>query len=89
MTDCDGAQARLGSYLRHALDPYEMAAIREHLDRCEGCWARWNRFRWDKAEGTPLYRELRRSWGIISSATSTHPGNSPVSEQSRSADQCL
>lgn len=61
--DCGDAQAKLGGYLRHALDPHEMGAIREHLDRCEDCWVTWNRFRWDKAEGTSLYRELRAFLG--------------------------
>lgn len=61
--DCDGAQAKLGSYLLHALDPYEIAAIRKHLDRCEDCWVTWNRFRWDKAEKTSLYQDLKEFLG--------------------------
>ncbi|MGH8902233.1 MAG: zf-HC2 domain-containing protein [Egibacteraceae bacterium] len=61
--NCDGVQARFGSYLRHALDPQVMAAMRKHLDRCEDCWVTWNRFRWDKAAGTSLYQDLKEFLG--------------------------
>jgi SAM-dependent methyltransferase len=36
-----------------------MAAARGHLDVCEACWQEWNRYRWDKAEGTALYEQMR------------------------------
>jgi SAM-dependent methyltransferase len=35
-----------------------MSHVRGHLDRCQRCWQAWNRLRWNRAAGTPLYAEL-------------------------------
>ncbi len=47
----------------HALPPAAMADVRGHLDTCEPCWQRWNRYRWDAAAGTALQEQMRAFLG--------------------------
>jgi hypothetical protein len=56
--DCTDPYGTFDRFLRHTLTPHETATTREHLDACPMCWDAWNRYRWDRAVGTSLYRDL-------------------------------
>lgn len=56
---CQAVQRSFNDFLTGSLDPSRNACTLGHLDGCGRCWARWNQFRWAKAEGHPLLGELR------------------------------
>ncbi|MGH3811030.1 MAG: hypothetical protein ACRDUV_01050 [Pseudonocardiaceae bacterium] len=49
--------------LRHAGATDETTMLRAHLDTCKNCWGRWNRYRWDQAVDTAVYRDLETFLG--------------------------
>ena len=44
--DCAAAMRQLWDYLDQELSEERMAAMRDHLDRCQGCWPHYD---FDKA----------------------------------------
>jgi hypothetical protein len=60
---CQRVLRSFDAFLTGSLDPNRNASILDHLDGCGRCWARWNQFRWEKAEGHPLLGELRAYLG--------------------------
>lgn len=60
---CPVTEEMLTHFLRHAGATDEMTTLRAHLDACEKCWGRWNRYRWDQAADTTVYRDLETFLG--------------------------
>ncbi len=53
----------LQTYLERSLPKVQYEWIKSHLDDCDHCWARWNRYRWERAKGTQGYAELQAYLG--------------------------
>jgi Putative zinc-finger len=56
--NCEAALAQLSGYLTCTLTPVLRSQVRRHLDDCDGCWGGWDAYRWDRATGTQLHRDL-------------------------------
>lgn len=61
---CDLLHERwLQQYLERSLSQAQSAWTKAHLDYCDRCWEKWNRYRWQRAQGTRGYAELRTYLG--------------------------
>lgn len=63
--NCGTVPGCLADYLVGAMPRDDAAFIRAHLDTCPSCWSTWNRYRWDQAAGTSLYRDLKAFLGKV------------------------
>ncbi len=53
----------LNQYSNRTLEPKVYSFVRDHLDECDVCWDKWNKFRWDKASNNESYEELKEYLG--------------------------
>jgi hypothetical protein len=60
---CGTVRAGLAGFLEGTMSRAGTALLRAHLDACAPCWEAWNAFRWERASGTGLYRDLRAFLG--------------------------
>jgi SAM-dependent methyltransferase len=60
---CPVTHDLLRRFLTEPDNTTDRRVLRAHLDSCPPCWSTWNRYRWDQAAGTPLYRDLKTFLG--------------------------